>query len=286
MSLITVVTDQDLEKQRIRGLDLEKEIKNPRDGVDPRLLEFLANHGQTQYLIEFDGVKVLSRQSAGYPNPSLPHFSLANYLKRNKVESKKVIDLGCGVGFLGNYGAVHLNPEVVVFSDLNPQALQQSATSYQLNKGVNLQASQQKQHNYGVEIKTDKQTLDLRLGNSAQTLQHYDAEGCVSLCSPMYLPGICEVFPQAFSLFASVAKNTGSKLYIGHSNLASDLVEAAAQENGLHLNAKEENRVPFLIEYTDGRNKLTCDSLVSKGLEIDNDGVPYHKLMVSELSYK
>ncbi|MBR9683800.1 methyltransferase [Candidatus Woesearchaeota archaeon] len=283
MTQITVVTDQDLERQRILGFNLEKEIENPRDSVDPELLNVLANSGNTSYLIEFDDVKVLSRQSEAYPNPTLNHFALAHYLRKQGVTSKKVIDLGCGVGFLGNYGAIRLEPEVIVFSDLNPNAINQSAISYQLNTGVNLQSAKEVPHQYGIELQTGKQTVDLRIGNSAETLHNYDAEGCISLCSPMYLPGICEVFPQAFGFFANVAKNTGSRLYIGHSNLASDLVEQAAEMNGLRLTSKEEKRVPFLIEYTDGREQRICDGLVSKGLEIDENGKVYHKLMVSEL---
>jgi hypothetical protein len=100
----------------------------------------------------------------------------------------------------------------------------------------------------------------------------------------MYLPGICEVFPQAFSLFAQVAKNTGARLYLGHSNLASDLVELAATKSGLHLQSKNEQKVPFMIEYTDTRTQLTTDDLVEKGLELTPEGKAYHTLMVSELS--
>jgi hypothetical protein len=287
MNIIAVITSRDLEIQTLVGIGPEKEVKNPNGGVDSKILERILNSGYDKpFQIEFDDVKVFSRMSDAYPNPTLNHFVLARYLRDQGVRSRKVIDLGCGVGFLGNYGAVHLDPEVIVFSDLNPAALNQSANSYQLNNKIGLKSAEIINHKYGVQLKTGAQSLDLRLGNSGETLNEYDAQGCVSLCAPMYLPGICEVFPQAFQLFGLVAKNTGSTLYIGHSNLASDLVERAAISNGLHLNSKEEKKVPFSIEYTDLRNRRLCEGLVQKGLEIGVDGKVYHKLMVSQMSYK
>jgi hypothetical protein len=282
MAEIIVVTSEDLKKQRISGFDFEKEITNPRDSIDPDLL-FMLEKAEGPFLIEYGGVKVLSRQSEFYPNPTFNHFALANHLKNSRVTSKKIIDLGCGVGFLGNYGAVNLNPETVIFSDLNPDALNQSLYSYTLNNSFDESAVKQQPHKYGARFDFGKHTIDLRVGNSAETLINYDAEGCVSLCAPMYIPGICEVFPQAFSFFASVAKNTGSRLFIGHSNLTSKLVENAAEANNLNLRSREENRVPFMVEYVDSRKDLIQEELISKGLEFDKFGKAYHRLMVSEL---
>ena len=117
MEGLVIVTTEDLITQTlISGTNVLQEIKKPIDAVDPRLLESMQS--ADQYLIKFDGVKVLSRQSERYPNPTLNHFSLARYLRQNGITAAKAIDLGCGVGFLGNYAAKHLGAHEVLFSDL------------------------------------------------------------------------------------------------------------------------------------------------------------------------
>jgi SAM-dependent methyltransferase len=238
------------------------------------------------YFIEYDGVRVLSRQSDRYPNPTLNHFALANYLKERNNRSPKFIDLGCGVGFLGNYAAKNLDTSEIVFADLNPDAINQSLTSYQINTGIKLSDYPVTNHSYGARIKNPKHTLDVRVGDAAQSLANFDAQGCTAVAAPMYIPGACEVFPQAFMFFAYVAKRTGANLYFGHSNLSSDMIDMAAHKSGLVLRSKEAKEVPFMVEYTDGRDELTKENLVSKGLIIKKDGSAYHKLMVSELSYR
>jgi len=282
---IVVITREDLEAQRISGFDLEAELKNPRDAVDPQILASLAARGVTNYFMEFDGVRVLSRQSDAYPNPTLNHFALARYLSRGKVTAPKFLDLGCGVGFLGNYAGVRLETKELVFADLNPEAINQALFSYQVNHRLDLGSFPNEQHDFGLKIKAPKHTLDCRVGNAAESLDNFDAQDCIAVAAPMYLPGVCEVFPQAFMLFAHVAKKTGAKLYIGHSNLTSDLVEQAARQNGLHLRSKEEQSVPFMIEYTHPGKALMADEFMKRGLEL-REGRAYHKLMVSELSYK
>jgi hypothetical protein len=285
MSNIVVITSEDLEKQTLRKDNVERSIRYPRDAVDADIMKELLNDGTTSYFINYDGVSVLSRQSDRYPNPTLSHFALAKHLKANKISSPKFIDLGCGVGFLGNYAAKSLGCKEIVFADLNEGAIQQSLFSYQINNDINLKNITQVPHKFGARFTTPLQTLDVRIGNAAESLAHYDAQDCIAVAAPMYLPGICEVFPQAFMFFADVAKKTGAKLYFGHSSLASHMVEQAAHVHNLNLRSREEKEIPFMIEYTDGRKDLIKEDLISLGLVIKNGGKAYHNLMVSELSY-
>jgi len=278
MSEITNETSENLEDYSVIKLE------NPADAIDPKISNIICNTNLSEYLIEFDDTKVISRQSRDYPNPTANHFTLARHLS-NIMTSPKFIDLGCGVGFLGNYAGVRLDIEEIIFADLNQGAIDQALNSYETNHKLNLKKYKQEQHDHGIKILGSKHTLDTRVGNAAESLKNYDAEGCIAVAAPMYVPGICEEFPQAFDLFAEVAKNTGADLYIGHSSLTLDLIEKAAHESGLKLLSEEKKTIPFIIEYTDGRTNLTQEHLVAKGLIIKNDK-SYHKLMVSKLYHK
>lgn len=285
MAPVNVITSRDFTRQNLTNGNLAKEVENPTDGVDPSIEAVLAQEGIMEFFISFDSVTVLSRQRRGYPNPTLNHFCLSKYLRDTGKSTKKFLDLGCGVGFMGNYASVHLNPEEIVFADLNPNAVGQSVFSYGLNHELDINDIPRESRAPGaMDIKAPKHTLCTRIGDAAQSLRGYDAEGGIAVAAPMYIPGVCEVFPQAFKLFAFVAKNTGATLYIGHTNLASGLVDDAAKSMGLKLSLRAEREVPFVVEYSnmDAVPGL-IDHLASKGLEI-RDKMAFHKLMVSELS--
>jgi len=281
MEDLVIVTAEDLITQKlISGKDILGEIKNPTDSADTRLLEVAK---ERSYLIEFDSVQVLSRQSPLYPNPTLNHYALARFLRKNNITAYKGLDLGCGAGFLGNYSVQELGIKEVVFSDLHPEALNQSLFAFQINQDIDLESCLQTPLRDGIRISAPKHSIELRCGPSQNTMQGYDGEDGIALAAPMYLPGICEIFPQAYEVFAYTAKNIGARLFIGHSSLAKDLIERAADRFGMSLNARNEQEVPFVAEYEDYRkNKGNLDELVKKGLVVRGEDL-YHDLMVSEL---
>ena len=284
MGEIILKTERNLEVQKIDGMK-EAIIGGPlKDGFDPEFEDMVLSVNADNYFIQFDNTKVHWRAENGYPNPTLSHFALARHLTDQKLKARKLIDIGCGVGLLGNYMAKNSDIKDITFLDLNPNAVDQSVAAYQLNHNVNLSQSPVANGQFGPIVKTPKHNLELIVGPAPQALNGFDGEGCVAVAVPYFLPGICEVFPQAYGLFAQTAKNTGADIYIGHSNLASEQVETAARDNGLHLSATEEKEVPFMIEYHD-ECKSILDNLTDKGL-VMKKGVPYHKLMVSKLSHK
>jgi hypothetical protein len=288
---VTIVTSTDLRTQTlvIEGRS-QGRIPNPREPVEQQISDALRDANITSYSMEFDGVKVYPRSNSGYPNPTFSHYLLASYLKTR--QTKALVDLGCGVGFLGNYGAVHLKPDLLIFSDLYGQALKQSQESYGLN---NTPLTTGEMSVYGpdemlggdlwvAKYKTDDKVVEFRKGNSALTLKDFDGEGSISVCAPMFLPGVCHAFPEAYDFFASVAKNTGSRLLVGHSSLASDMVADAAIKHGLEMSVRAAMQAPFLIEYTT-ENRGAFDALKAKGLQIIDDKA-FHTLTVSELYAK
>jgi hypothetical protein len=281
MENLVIVTTEDLITQNlVSGKDILAQIKNPTDSADIRLLELAK---ERPYLMEFDSVHVLSRQSRLYPNPTLNHYALARYLRKSNVSAHKAIDLGCGVGFLGNYAAVHLGAREIVFSDLHSEALNQSLMAFQINQDSDLSSFLHTPLRNGARFSSPSCSVEARLGPSQDTMHGYDGEDGIALSAPMYLPGICEIFPQAFDVFAYTAKNIGARLYIGHSSLAKDLVESAADRFSMSLNARNEQTVPFIAEYADnGSNRASLDELVKKGLVVKGKEL-YHDLMVSEL---
>lgn len=301
--LVVVRTSLDLDSQvaLIGGDGGEStEIQHPCHSFDPQLESLLAKRGQEPAFFEYAGVKVLKRRSTGFPNATFNHFAIARALTDHSVTPRRFIDLGCGVGFLGNYASVHFRPEEIVFADLNPDALNHGLLGYEANHGVDLDACPRTPHSFGFKIKTLRHTLDARLGNAAHTLRGYEAD--VAVAAPMYIPGVCEVFPQAYALFAGIAKQLGTHLFIGHSCLATHMVESAARSCGMRMDTRYERLLPLRLDYADDAplSQVQRDSgilfpeveesLSSLGLDINtsNNGLPryYHRVFVSELRDK
>jgi len=284
---VIIETDRDLKEQYlIKSDQIVAKLNNPESSIDYQFYEFLTRNNVSEFILKYQDTMIFPRNNGGYPNPTMNHLVLAKYLKENKKKSHSFVDLGCGTGFLGNFAKKDLGIDNIYFSDMNLNAINQSLSSYQLNNGVNLQNYLKENSNGKIifDIK-DKGNLVALIGDSNEMLNGFDLEGQIGTIAPMYVPEICEVFPQAYQVFASVAKNTGLKLYVAHSNLANDKVEEAAQKNGLSLNSVNEKEELFRIDYTDGRNRPIIKDLSSKGLKMKN-GVPYHTIMVSEMSYR
>ena len=249
----------------------------------------LAFHDEPE-ILAYENVRVFSRRHPGYPNPTLNHLELVNYFS-NCAAPKKFIDLGCGVGLLGNAATVYGDTEKfeVIFADLNPYAVNQSVQAYQLNHKTDLRACPGVRTQTGFRIDTGKHVLEARVGDVSQTFFRFDGQGARAVAAPMFIPVICEVFPQAFDLFALVAKHIGATLYFGHSNLVLDMVKKAAEKNKMKVRSEPTQTIPFNPEYYSSEQGLQVDyeSLAPFGLEIVKGSKVneyYHRLMISELS--
>ena len=124
----------------------------------------------------------------------------------------------------------------------------------------------------------------------------------MAVSCPIFIPGICEVFPQAYELFASIVANSPSKtdsferlkpaqLYFGHSSLSSHMVKNAAQKTNGTLEEIAKLKVPLNINITDSttsEHKVPIgkfiESLKPYGLEVNNQEY-FHDLVVSRITY-
>ena len=290
---ITVVTNYDLARQ---GLSLDgslREVTDPCHSLDPRLARELNRKGLAP-AFQYDGVKTVNRRSPRYPNVTMNHFAVGRVLRESQAMPKRFFDLGCGVGFNGNYAAAVLGTQEIVFADLNLEAINDSVASYGLNHPeIDLvsKISAIHRHKFGGVVHTGKHSLDLRVGDAIQTLSGMG--GDYASISPMFVPGICEIFPQAYNLFAGIAKGLGARLFVGHSALALQWVEDAATTHKMDLIPRFEKRIPLRLDYSDSGATLNGvlppaleDNLRPLGLELSeepNGPRYYHKLMVTEL---
>jgi SAM-dependent methyltransferase len=229
-----------------------------------------------EYKLSFDDVQVLGRKPSGlteegkpiwgYPNPTLFHLTLADFVK-NKSLKPTIVDAGCGTGFLGNYAAKHLHPQKIIFADMNPYAIKQSIEAVHLNNGLAklIDANPDR-----VVYKSDKE-YEGRLGNILTSVD--DVTEATFLSAPYFLPGIVEAFPQAFAIYSAAAVKNGNEIYFGHSDLSMPLLEDAASKAGANLQSNSIRTIPLSPEFYSehlGRPEI-------------EEGTA-HKLMVSRLS--
>lgn len=287
-----IITSVDFKEQEYAN-GVNEKIREPRHTIDPKL-EKLFNLNEP-LVLRFDGVSVLERGNfKGFPNVTLSHYAVSKFLKDQWVRPESFVDFGSGVGFNGNYASVYLGAKEIYFADLFPQAMQHALIAYQLNHGIDPNVGKVKRHDFGARVDTGMHVLDLRVGDARQTMAGEKVECAVA--APMYVPGVCEVFPQAFQIFEGLAKQMGAPLYIGHSNLALPEVFAASKLSGRKMEAWEIARVPLRLEYSDGSTtsvyqkesgRIVSDvetKLVGRGLEIGGDSSRpdyFHKLVVS-----
>lgn len=264
----------------------DKEIEAIRHGLQVKTEDL------KDFALLYDGVKIQPRFNRGYPNPTINHLNFARYIKNNPdlVDGRKIIDMGCGSGFLGTYTKNKTNPSSIVFADMNIEALQHSLLSYASNnlaKGLELLLSSHEKISGGDHFIFNNGEVEVISGNVINTFTecHLD-ENTTAFCAPMYLPGICEVFPQVYQIFAKATSELGIPLVIGHYSAASSVIEEVADSLGLHLRDLDKTTVPFHIEYVTEKNTNIVDNKdLLKELKIVN-GIPKMPLMISEMYYK
>ncbi|MBD3252193.1 methyltransferase [Candidatus Pacearchaeota archaeon] len=299
--MLNVSTSYDLSRQIFGNGDIIDEVQNPTTSVDPRLEESLRDDN---YFIVFDDVPVLASQKVqgdkyAFPNPTLNHLFLARTLKEQGIQAQEVIDLGCGTGFLGCYSARHLGPRKITFADIHPLAIAQAVFSYNLGSeqsiedipglrkiAVNLIAainSGKRKSLDDILVRRD-QDIDFVLGPAPLSFEGYEpGDDTVVLSAPMFIPGVCDVFPKAYIFFAETAADLGKPIYFGHSNLSTPLVRDAAQRKGMQYEQLNQERGPLITEYTGVGTQLSRGELLRLGAE-EKEGNLYHELTVSRLS--
>jgi len=294
MTTQTITTETDFGKQTYQN-GVNETVEEPRHTIDPGL-EKLFNPDHP-LVLKYDGVSVLERGSfTGFPNVTLSHYAVGRFLKNNDIRPESIVDFGSGVGFLGNYASVHLGSKEIFFADLYPEAMQHAMAAYQLNHGIDPAQSQGEQHQFGARVDTGMHELDFRVGDARMTMANKAPDAAVM--APMFVPGVCEVFPQAYQMFEGIANESGTPLFIGHSNLALPQVDVAAALTGRKVDTHEIKTVPLRLEYSDGtpNSSLQRDSktltpeveehLTTLGLEVREDSGSreyFHKLMVSHI---
>lgn len=293
--MVTITTDREFAYQNVSN-GTNRRIELP-DSAQPRGLR--KNSSPTEkFVFEYDGVKVLERLETGYPDVTMNHYAVSRHLQDQGISAQVFADLGSGVGFNGNYASMHLDAPHIVFADLNPHAMNNAMMAYALNHGPEIvrNASREQKGTYQTVMETGKHTLDFRLGDVLHTL---DSSIDVAVAAPMFIPGICEVFPNAFRIFAFAAKKAGAELYIGHSNISRDWILGAAREAGSRVEETPIREIPLSFEYTDEKyftvSQLAREELVPQvesaltnlGMRVNTEDLDrpkyWHTLMVSRL---
>lgn len=293
----TVMTDADLSGQKLyKSGDntigrVVAEMGRPVDTLD--LAGKIDEPGPV--LLGYDDVVVTGRTDGNFPVVTIPHYVLAKALKEQGVAPDVHADLGCGSGFLGNYAAKKLGARHVKFGDLNPGALNEALSAYLINNRMGLEearANLEAMPN-GMRLQDGGRTIDLLAGDVRGTMQGADT---MTAC-PLYVPGVCEVFPQAYSVFGMTAKQNGAPLYVAHSNLASPVVEDAASKLQMSLTDIARVEHPLTEFRTDSRrapihreglNPEVVEKLRTLGLRVKDDGefsprAYFHDIIVSKM---
>ncbi len=300
MDAYKIITNKGLNGQSlVDGGRILSTVERPACSVEPELVDQLRK-GSTRkpVVVGYDNTSVfLPGEHDRFPNVSMSHFFLADTLADNAVvrKSKTLVDLGCGAGFSGNYAAKNfegLQDGKVIFGDLFPESINAALNAYLANNELNPNEMQITQKGNALRVKgRGNQLVEFRVGDVSQTM--YGAGADVSVASPIYIPEICEVFPQAFELFGAVSKHVGADLYVAHSSLSDKVVEEAAKQTGTRLIDVNSRGFPLDLSTTDSRrtgfNEETVEKLRPLGLIVEGsrDNVRYgHQLRVSKMSYK
>lgn len=300
MDAYKIITSKGLEKQSFfDGNKIISSVEKPSSSVEKDLIEKLVKQTDTKpVVVGYDNtICFLPWEEDRFPTVSMGHFFLADTLSNENSVRKKtsLVDLGCGCGFSGNYMAKNfegLQNGKVIFGDLFPESINAALNAYLTNNDLNADEIQIRKNENVVSLNCrGDQTIEFRLGNVSITM--YGEKIDVAVASPIYIPEICEVFPQAFELFGEVSKHIGADFYVAHSSLADKVVEYAAKKTGADLTDINSRRFALDLTTTDSRMVGLCEENIEKllplGLIVKGSGenAQYlHELRVSKMSYK
>ncbi len=300
MNLYRIITSKGLKSQDL--IDDDKVIytvKDPVSSIEPSIFEQLIKQTEMKPIaVGYDNTfAFLPEERNRFPAASMNHFFLADSLSKNTDvrNAKSLVDLGCGAGFLGNYAAKNfegLENGKIIFGDLFPESINAALIAYFANNELDPREMQITQYENSISVRgKGKQVVEFRIGDVTQTMFKDKAD--LAVASPIYIPEICEVFPEAFELFGAVSKNIGADFYVAHSSLADKVIERAASVTGAKLSEINSQKRPLDLSVTDSRRRTLDEEVIAKllpmGLIVEKQGdkVSYqHELRVSKLSYK
>jgi hypothetical protein len=294
MDTYEIITHRGLTKQSlIDGENTVCSVDNPVTSTESKLVQRLRKQAERKLvLVGYDNTCVfLPGPQDRFPVPSLGHFFLADTLQdQDQVRrAQSFADLGCGAGFLGNYIAKNFEGARegrIIFGDLFSESINAALNAYMFNNEPWKDDLQISREGHSVSVSgRGSQTIEFRVGDVNQTM-HGDSANVAVAC-PIYIPGVCEVFPQAFALFGAVAKHMGADLYVAHSSLADKVVEAAAEQTGAKITKIRSQEFPLIASTVDtGKNgnpledEETLRKLKGLGLIIEEGSNHPHKHML------
>ena len=281
MSYNKIITSEDFSTQKLYVGDKNKGfIANPIKSIYPEFFEGLDR--EKQLLIGYGNTVVLP-----YDNPlvSFGHFLLAKTLSELNIDSKegkKIVDLGTGSGFMGNYLSKNFNSLTngeLVFTDLSTESANAVIGAYLINHNLDISELDLKQTENQVEFIGNNNTLiKIILVDVNETLKDHRAD--LSVASPVFIPGVQEVFPQAYSVFGKVAKKMSSEFYFSSSSMADNVILEASKNIGGKLEELVSLEMP--IEVT--RDYRHLDYMKNLGLRETEKGF-VHDLKVSKITF-
>jgi hypothetical protein len=314
MDFYKLITEKGFGKQKlIDGEEVLAELDNPVTSVEDDVFRNAKKElKQKPLFVGYDNAVVLvPNQGERFPLVSLAHYFLVETLSKNKQittegnlsKGRVFADLGCGAGFLGNYISknfpVIMPHGKIIFGDLFPESINAAINAYAINHNFDFNKVIQVQTAYGAQFMGKSgETLDFRIGDVRNTMLGEQID--VAVACPIYIPEICEVFPQAYEIFGAVAKSAGADFYFAHTSLSDKVVEAAAKKTGAKLVDINSQKFPFVIHTVDSSRDITglqsvnLEKLTSLGLMLNKDknefltreNFAFHYLRVSKFSYK
>ncbi|NTV23226.1 MAG: methyltransferase [Nanoarchaeota archaeon] len=294
MNNYRLITDADLANQRLLNNEIEEmSVEKPLLSLEPLLLAQLAP--PATFLMGYDDVTVgLPNPSNGdaFPHPSMMHFVLAKFLKEEIKQVESLADFGCGAGFLGAYAGAKLSPTKLFFSDLSPSSIIASANNYSRNNITSEPKVEQLPDR--LKLSHNEREVELVAGDVLYSVM--GRQFGIAVACPIYIPGIVQVFPQAYAVFGQAAKSSSAKFIFSHSSLTDEHIIESAK----HIGAKLELGVaslemPLIVDTADplraGRDPLGDGPNVSylKTLGLKDSDSPRshyaHEIKVSIMSF-
>jgi hypothetical protein len=282
-----IVTMKGLDEQVLLDGSIQLDsVNEPSSSMEKKLFDkFLTLKRDRMLIMGYNDTYVyIPGADLTSPITSFDHFFMAETLSKipEVHKASSIIDLDCGMGFLGNYAAKHYagsQDGLVVFVDNNEQALNLVINAYLMNNALlpHNDALIQKKENGIIISGKGNQVLEVICGSYDEELNGYTAE--IAVACPFYLPRIAGLPEDIFTGYANAAKKISANLYICHTSLADTVIAQAAKETGAMMTVVASKKSPFHIGPIDLRyiDAITDDDgtigmLEQLGLMIEGEG--------------